>query len=255
MAKVSFYDLDYIIELNEKRLEQYSGAYQKSLDKFTNLLIVYSAISIFLIPVIQILFLSETRHWLHYISFFLFLIPFIYSLVFTIKLLIPVEVAYLIEPKSYYEKLRLEYENEGKNEETTDKYLKASYINELEKAVAANNIVFKRKGLFYFRALSSALIAAIPYLLCLAFHFSIKNDNIQKVELVNTENVSNFNKSQNMPKDSTNGNSTISSNTTAPTTKLPGINPNEVRPSNPQMIKDNFLQQNSKVVRENKEKK
>lgn len=162
MSKVSFYDLDYIIEQNEKRLDQYSNAYLKNLDKFTNILIIYSAIAIFLIPIIQTLFLSDARHWLHYISFFLFLFPFIYSLIFTIKLLIPVEVAYLIEPKIYYEKIRLEYESEGKNKETTDKYLKASYINELEKAVTANNFVFKRKGMFYFRALSSALIASVP---------------------------------------------------------------------------------------------
>lgn len=256
MSKVSFYDLDYIIEQNEKRLEQYSNAYQKNLDKFTNILIIYSAIAIFLIPIIQTLFLSETRHWLHYVSFFLFLAPFVYSLVFTIKLLIPVEVAYLIEPKTYYEKIRLEYEGEGKDQQTTDKYLKASYINELEKAVTANNIVFKRKGFFYFTALSSALIASVPYLLCLAFHFSIRNDNIQKVELVNTEKVSNFNKSINMSKHSTNNNNSTSSSTTATTTtKLPGINPNEVRPSNPQMIKENFHEQSRKTDSGAKEKK
>lgn len=56
MGKLSFYDLDYIIEANEKRLEQYSSAYQKSLDKFTNILIIYSAIAIFLIPIVQTLF-------------------------------------------------------------------------------------------------------------------------------------------------------------------------------------------------------
>lgn len=254
MNKVSFYDLDYIIELNEQRLEQYSNAYQKNLDKFTNILIIYSAIAIFLIPIVQTLFLTEPRHWLHYVSFFLFLIPFFYSLVFTIRLLIPVEVAYLIEPKTYYEKFRLEYEAEGKSQEITDKYLKASYINELEKAVTANNFVFKRKGLFYFRALASALIASVPYLLCLAFHFSIKNDNIQKVELVHTEKLSNFNKSRNMSKDSTNNNSTSSSITTT-TTQLPGINPSEVRPSNPQMIKENFHEQNRKVDSGLKQKK
>ena len=249
MKEVSFYDLDYIIEINEKRLEQYSNAYQKNIDKFTNLLIIYSAITIFLIPIIQTLFLSEARHWLHYVAFSLFAIPFIYSIIFTIRLLIPVEVAYLVEPKIYYEKLRLEYEQEGKKQADADKYLKASYINEPEKAVAANNFVFKRKGLFYFRALSSALIASIPYLLCLAFHFSIKNDNIQKVELVKPIEVSNFGKTKAMSKDSSNNTtntSATSSTTTTTTTQLPGINPNDVKPSNPQMIKENFNSQNEK---------
>jgi hypothetical protein len=55
----SFYDLDYIIEINEKRLEQYSGAYQKNVDRFTNILVIYSAFAIFLIPIVQSLFFTE----------------------------------------------------------------------------------------------------------------------------------------------------------------------------------------------------
>jgi|SRR5215204_4396500 len=255
MNKLSFYDLDYIIDLNERRLEQYTNAYQKNLDKFTNLLIVYSAIAVFIVPVIQTLFLSGIRHWLHYVSFFLFLFLFIHSVIYTIRLLIPVNVAYLIEPKTYYEKLRLEYEKEGKDEAVTDKYLKASYINELEKAVAANNYVFKRKGLFYYRAFSTALMAVIPYLLCLAFHFSIKEDNIQKVELVNAKKIATFIKTPDMAKDTNNNTSTTSTTTTSNTTQLPGINPNEVKPSNPQMVKENFREQNHKVDSSPKQKK
>lgn len=63
MGKVSFYDLDYIILLNERRLEEYTSAYQKNLDKFTNILILYSAIAVFLIPIVQSLFFAEqSRH-------------------------------------------------------------------------------------------------------------------------------------------------------------------------------------------------
>lgn len=255
MEKISFYDLDYIININERRLDQYSNAYQKNLDKFTNILIIYSAIAIFLIPIIQTLFFTIARNWLHYISFFLFLFPFLYSLVFTIRLLIPVEVAYLIEPKVYYEKLRLEYESEGKRPDITDKYLKASYINELEKAVFVNNHVFKRKGLFYFRAFSAALIALVPYLFCLAFHFSIKNETIQKVELVTNEKVSNFKKREQMSNETLKNKGSNSSTTTTTTTQLPGINSNEVKPSNPQMIKENFNNQNRKVEAGSESKK
>ncbi len=255
MAKISFYDLDYIVGINEKRLEEFTSAYQKNQDKFTNVLIIYSAIAVFIIPIIQTLFFIETtRYWLYYTSFFLFLLIFLYSLFFLVKLLIPIEVAYLIEPKTFYEKLRLEYEAEGKSKETTDNYLKASYINELEKAVATNNIAFKRKGLFYFRALTSSLISLLPYLVCLAFHFSIRNDNIQKVEIVNTPKSINFNKNNRMPQDTIN-NSTSSSSTTTTTTMLPGINPNEVKPVNPQMVKENFHERSTKVDSGNKEKK
>ena len=51
MSTKSFYDLDYIIELNEKRLEQYTSAYQKVLERLTNIILIYSAITIFLVPI------------------------------------------------------------------------------------------------------------------------------------------------------------------------------------------------------------
>jgi hypothetical protein len=255
MDKISFYDLDYIITINEKRLEEFTNAYQKNQDKFTNILIIYSAVAVFIVPIIQSLFFTnKIRNWLHYTSFFIFSLFFLYSLWFLIKLLIPVNVAYLIEPKTFYEKLRLEYEAEGKKQEETDKYLKASYINELEKAVATNNIAFKRKGLFYFRALTGALICLVPYLVCLAFHFSIKNDNIQKVEIVNVAKSINFDKNNSMSKERTN-NSPSTSNTTTTTTRLPGINPNEVKPVNPQMVKENFHESSTKVNSGSSEKK
>jgi hypothetical protein len=56
MADVSFYSLDYIIEINEKRYQQYTEAYQKVLEKYTNLILIYSAVGFFLVPVIQDIF-------------------------------------------------------------------------------------------------------------------------------------------------------------------------------------------------------
>jgi hypothetical protein len=52
-----------------------------------------------------------------------------------------------------------------------------------------------------------------------------------------------------MSKDSSNNTantSTTSSSTTTTTTQLPGINSNDVKPSSPQMIKENFNSQNEK---------
>jgi hypothetical protein len=52
----SFYDLDYIIEINEKRVEQYTSAYQQVLSKLTNIILIYSAVAILQIPNIQEVF-------------------------------------------------------------------------------------------------------------------------------------------------------------------------------------------------------
>ncbi|MGV3595907.1 MAG: hypothetical protein ACO1NK_11695 [Sediminibacterium sp.] len=239
MDKNSFYNLDYIIELNEKRLSQFSDAYQKNLNKFTNILIIYSAIAVFIVPLTQSLFFGSERIWLNYVCFSLFTSLFLYSLFYTIKLLIPVEVAYLIEPKTYYVDFRLEYEAEGKNKNEADLLVKASYINELEKAVSINNSLFKRKGFFYYRALISGLICCVPYVICLIFHFSYKAEDTQKVEIINYNKISTFNKIPIMPKDD-------NTSTTTPqqtTSQLPGVNVNDVKPSSPQMIKENFQQQ------------
>lgn len=76
MSTKSFYDLDYIIELNEKRLDQYTSSYQKVLERLTNIILIYSAITIFLVPIVQDVFLAEIRHWVLYICFAAFAVFF-----------------------------------------------------------------------------------------------------------------------------------------------------------------------------------
>src|SRR5215218_7511532 len=103
MSTKSFYDLDYIIEINEKRLEQYTSAYQKVLERLTNIILVYTGLTIFLIPIIQDISGSQIGHWIMTIAFIVFCILFIISLFFTVRLIIPIEVAFLEIPKRYYE--------------------------------------------------------------------------------------------------------------------------------------------------------
>jgi len=43
----SFYELDYIIEISEKRLAEYTALYQKVLERFTNIILIYSALGSF----------------------------------------------------------------------------------------------------------------------------------------------------------------------------------------------------------------
>lgn len=120
----SFYDLDYIIELNHSRLGQYTSAYQKVLERLTNLILVYSALTIFLVQLIQDVFLLEIKNWLFYLCFAVFLILLIISIVNTVRLIIPVDVAFLAVPKRYYEEYRIEYEKTETDREEVDKLLK-----------------------------------------------------------------------------------------------------------------------------------
>lgn len=184
MAK-SFYDLDYIIEINEKRVDQYTAAYQQVLSKLTNIILIYSAVALFLIPIVQEVFVPGKSITL-YCCFGQFALLFIVSLLFTIKLIFPIEVAYLSEPGKYYKEYRIDREKTLSIQDDVDKSLKASYIIELEKAVMVNDKVFKRKSSFYYNALIFALLSTIPFLLCLGYHIFQKDEKIQKIEIVNS---------------------------------------------------------------------
>lgn len=177
----SFYDLDYIIDINEKRLEQYSGAYQKNVDRFTNIMVIYSGFAIFLIPMVQSLFFAEAKcHFIYHFSFYCFIALFGCSFIYTIRLLVPADIAYLKEPKIYYKEYRREYESltstqNGPWQHEVDNLVKSSYINELEDAIIINDVLFKRKGLFYRKAFIWAIYAIVPYLVCLGFQLATKN--------------------------------------------------------------------------------
>ncbi|MDQ6904102.1 MAG: hypothetical protein M3139_13965 [Bacteroidota bacterium] len=247
MESKSFYELDYIIELNEKRLEQYTLAYQKVLEKLTNIILIYSAVAIFLLPIVQDIFLSEITHWLLYVCFIVFAILFLISIGFTTRFVIPISVAYLEMPKKYYEEYRLAYEADIKDREEIEKLLKASYINELETALENNFSVFRRKSSFFYNALMYALLSVIPYLICLGFHISKREDKVQKIRIVSSEINSNLRYNiKAVSKDLIQNKATISnkvdtnsnSNTTT-MTQLPGVNNSQVISSSPKLIKEN----------------
>jgi hypothetical protein len=235
MSSKSFYDLDYIIEINEKRIDQYTEAYQKVLERLTNIIIIYSAITIFLIPVIQDIFLCEGK-WFLRACFFSFAILFVTSIVFTIRLIIPVDVAYLNAPQRYYDEYRLQYEQlHNNNQIAVENLLKASYINELEINLREKTLVFRRKSSFYYNALMYSLLSVIPYLFCFGSYVAKKEDHVQKVEIINQEKISKLHSNPDMA-DSTNTNS---STTTSTITNLPGVNNAQVIPSSPIYIKEN----------------
>jgi hypothetical protein len=212
----SFYDLDYIIDLNEKRVIEYSVAYQKVQERLTNIILLYSGIAIYLVPIIQdIIQLEVKSDWL-YITFIIFFVLFSVSLFFTVRLIIPVRIADLDFPTKYYKTIRLAYEqsNPTSPQDDIDKLIKVSYIDELEGAVNNNYNVFIEKRSFYYNALIYGLASIIPYLICVGFHVAKKDDKIQKVQIVNSKNISNLDKKIGYVKDSicTRGNNQVRNN-------------------------------------------
>jgi len=187
MAK-SFYDLDYIIEISEKRLAEYTLSYQKVLERLTNIIIVYSVLGIFLIPLTQHALEMDIQGWVFYGCDYAYGILLLISVVYLIRLLLPVEIAYLDPPKKYYDTFKSELVplNAG-NQELVDNSLKGAYILELEDAIEINSQAFEQKSSFFYNALLFALLAIIPYIVCIGWHLSLakKEVKIQKVEVVN----------------------------------------------------------------------
>jgi hypothetical protein len=217
------------------------------LERFTNIIIIYSAIAIFLVPICQDICQSEIIHWFPTTCFIVFVSLFLISLFFTISLIIPVDVSSLKSPKNYYETLRLEYEQQidpqiANRQAEITKLLQASYIDELEQALEMNIKLFTRKSSFYYNALMFGLLSALPFLICLGFHIAKKEDKTQKIEVVNSEKCLNleYHKLDSlMSKNNVNTAVTTSSTTTATATKLPGVDNTQVIRSSPNVVKEN----------------
>jgi hypothetical protein len=150
----SFYDLDYIIDISEKRLAEYTVLYQKVLERLTNVILICSALGIFLIPLVQHAINADMKGLIYYLFFLLFIGLLSASIVYFIKLLLPAGIAYLDPPNKYYGTFREQLEGiYSQDKETVDESLKASYILDLEEAIQVNGDAFKRKNSFFNNAL------------------------------------------------------------------------------------------------------
>ncbi|MGK9123911.1 hypothetical protein M1D52_07315 [Olivibacter sp. SA151] len=247
----SYYNVDYLIELNENRLEQYSAHYDKVQGRFTNIIILYSGVGIFITPLIKRCFDGNFEEWLFLGIFLIFLIFFIISIINTIHLLKPIEIAHLNSPKIYYEDLIKDYEQSpsffeekidenGKkevfvNQEKVDLYLKASYIGELEEAIEKNVDAVIKKSLRYNKSLQYGLISIVPFLICVLIHLNGEVETISKIEITNIDELNQ--KTQSIMSKSNPSNS-HGGNGSKPTAKIPGVDRSQVKPVSPRMIKN-----------------
>jgi len=167
----SFYDLDYIIDISEKRLAEYTVLYQKVFERLTNIILIYSALGIFLIPLTQHLVAMDIKGVVFYAVFAVFAVLLSTSLVYFVRLLLPVNIVYLEPPKKYYGSYKTELEllNIG-NEETVNDSLRGTYIFELQNAIEVNSRAVRKKNSYFYNALLFALLSVVPYIVCLGFH-------------------------------------------------------------------------------------
>jgi len=171
-----FLDIDEQIELNKEVLDFYYSNYQRTQSKISILVLIYSVIAIYILPVIKYPFETYIENSsiilvIYSILLFVFLLLLFFSIRNTYFLLKPIDVAYLHHPKYYYLTIKSKYEQslEEPDEETLNEYIKATYLNEIEAAVKHNSHLFKIKSKYYDHAFKLGLASILVYLICSGF--------------------------------------------------------------------------------------
>ncbi|MEA5427460.1 hypothetical protein [Arcicella lustrica] len=236
-----FENVDYQIELNQKRLDEEYSRYNQIISRIGYIMLFYTVYAAYLIQLIQYLIsVSSIISW--YSFFFLsFILSLALSIYNSIKLLIPVEIAYNEMPKIFYTVLREDYIRQGIAENEVNLYLKESYKIQLEKSVEHNFTVNNKKSNHNYRSIIYCLFGLFPYIICIAFKISSDKDPIQKVELVKSIITDSLIKQQNLIKLKM---ANEQPNQNAPTNQPPRNEPAKVDPSKvivrqPVMIKEN----------------
>ncbi len=142
----SFYDYDYYIELNEKRQETLKSEFDKTMGRISNIIIIYSAFSVFLITIWKDFlltnsspkpFLAVVNGWYLFFAI-VFLVFFVVSIVFTVRFVVPITAPAQEPPEKYYDEIRLDVEANYTDDSgvvdrnKVDEVLKAAYVTELQ---------------------------------------------------------------------------------------------------------------------------
>lgn len=182
---MNFNDIDDQITLNETRLKDEMERYNEIRSRIGYISIVYTLFAAFSYQLISYSIDLEFLGLIYKLSLWIFLLSFCISIVFSIRLLIPVEIAHKDLPEAFYKNYKEEYLQDGIVEDEIDVYLKHTYRDQLEKAVKHNFELNNRKSKFHYNSFLAALVALIPYVICIGLYVSNKTEDTTKVELTN----------------------------------------------------------------------
>ncbi|WP_126249366.1 hypothetical protein [Chitinophaga rhizosphaerae] len=166
----SLFEIGELIDMHERRLEQYVGAYQRYTDKLTHLLFIYSAVAIFLMPITLDLFKSGREvHVVYYACYLLLLGMLAVSVFFAGRLIMPKE-SVLPEPLGTYTDLQKELEAAGFDAGDIERMLTRQYLRDMMDLLTIMAVMAKRKENYYRWMFNWGLAAIVPYIVCLIFH-------------------------------------------------------------------------------------
>jgi len=232
------------IEFNSKRLKEEYDRYFEIKSRIGIISIIYSIFAMFSVQLIQFMLTHVKTNYVYNVSLFIYLALFIISLLFSILLLIPKAIAYKNKPVYYYKTLMQHYIDNPDIPNGHEKfYVRESYNEELERIIELNFKLNNQKSKFHYWAFTLALIALIPYFLCVGIKVTKSPNDIKDVKLINecfniNEKVELKNKVKEdniMFKEEENNQSEQESTPN----EEPKINPDLVIHPNPVMVKEN----------------
>ena len=179
-----FENVDYQIELNQKRFDEEYLRYNQIISRIGYIMLFYTVYAAYLIQLIQYLISLHSIRNLYSIFFLLFVVSLGFSIYHSIRLLIPVKIAYKEMPKDFYTSLKDQYINQGIPANELNLYIKESYKIQLEYGAEHNFKVNNKKSKHNFYAIIFCIIGLIPYIICIGFKVSADKDPVQKVEIV-----------------------------------------------------------------------
>jgi uncharacterized membrane protein (DUF485 family) len=182
---MDFNSIDDQIKFNEDRLKNESERYNEIKSRIGFISILYTLFAAFGFQIISYSLKENDIGWTYLASLFSFLISTGVSIIYAIRLLIPVDIAHCDLPQYFYGDLKNQYLEDGIEEGDVNEYIKHTYKNQLEVAIKSNFEVNNKKSKFHYYSFLSALIAILPYLLCIGIYVSNVKESPVKVELVN----------------------------------------------------------------------
>lgn len=191
----NFDDIEFQIIINKERLQDEYQREKELRSRLGIVVIFYSIFSAYLIQLIKYLFEKHiSDSWYFLIFFICYLFLFFISIINTYKYLLPKARAHIHLPEFYYKDVRQQYVDKKVDRDIIKNYLRKGYLEEIEKSLKINFKLNNEKSECISKSFNFALLALIPYVLCIGVRLNEGKDKIIKVKIIN--NIKSINMSE-----------------------------------------------------------
>ncbi|SHL16728.1 hypothetical protein SAMN05444266_102283 [Chitinophaga jiangningensis] len=166
----SFYDNDFLIELNEKRCAEYASLAQQMTSRFSMLFVFYSVLMAASVPVVKQLLKGGSVDWMLAVLFLLFSCSLIISIRYAISLIITGDLFVIYLPKRYYSEIK-DYlieripADEIALETSINEVLKKLYLYDLERVLEEHAYLLLNKQRYLQLGIRYSILTLVFFLL------------------------------------------------------------------------------------------